>query len=83
MTVRQWIISLFVDKSILAYRAIAQQPDTDPGLRYPDDWPIAELRGKLRLTRRTRPGYDVPDRARLQILKQKADVIRMADRRRG
>jgi hypothetical protein len=33
------------------------------------------------LARVTRPGYDVPDAAKLRLLKHKADVVRMADRR--
>lgn len=85
-TIRQWFRSLFVTKSVLAFRDLSSAPDVDPGLRYPDDWPDESLRGKLRLARRTRPGFDVPDRAKLRILQHKAEVIRMVDRpdrRRG
>ena len=80
MKLLDWFRSLAPDKSVLAYKALSEAPDDDPGLFYPAGHPQA---GQSRRARLTRPGYDVPDKAKLQMLKRKADVVRMADRRKG
>jgi hypothetical protein len=78
MTLREWFRSFTAEKSVLAYKALSEAPMNDPGLW--KDRQVGKV-GMSRLATVTRPGYDVPDAAKLRLLKHKADVVRMADRR--
>ena len=78
MRLLEWFRSITGDKSVLAWKALSAAPEDDPGLRYPSGHPQA---GQSRIARVTR--FPEPDRAKLALLKRKADVVRMSDRRRG
>jgi hypothetical protein len=78
MKLLDWFRSLAPDKSVLAYKALSEAPDDDPGLFYPAGHPQEGQSRRARVTR-----FPEPDKAKLQMLKRKADVVRMADRRQG
>lgn len=59
------------NKSVLAFRHLADAPIDDPGLFHAD--------GRSRLARVSR--FPEPDRDKLAILKRKADVVRIDARR--
>jgi hypothetical protein len=59
------------DKSVLGWKALSEAPMDDRGLWHED--------GRSRLARVTR--FPEPDKAKLRLLKRKADVVRIDSRR--
>lgn len=60
-------------KDVTAWKALAETPDTDPGLIYPDDWPVEALRGKSRRARVSR--YPEADADKLRMKRATVTVL--------